>query len=141
MTSKHLQNGDSFNLEKFLKILETPFDEVCQILGSDDTEPQDFIEVDNCIFFFDPQKDYILSSAVILGDSYGFFGIAVGDNWIESAEKLEKQGFIQASDLERFIKTEEDFSISIYLYPDNSPDPNQSKVKDYSVGARYGLAV
>ncbi len=141
MTSKHLRNGDAFNLERHLRIFETPFNEVCRIFGSDDTEPQGFLEVENCIFFFDSQKGYLLSSVVILGDSYGFFGIAVGDNWIESAEKLEEQGFIQSPDLKRFTKPGKDFSISIYLYHDDSPDPNQSKVKDYSVNARYGRAV
>lgn len=141
MTSKHLWNGNAFNLEKFLKVFETPIDDARRIFDLDDAEPQDFFEVENCIFFFDSQKDYILSSAIILGDSYGFYGVAVGDNWLESAEKLEEQGFIQASDLERFTKPGKDFNISIYLYPDDSPDPDQSKVKDYSISARYGNAV
>lgn len=141
MASNHNLNGDAYNLEKFLKIFETSFDDVCRVLGLEEEEPQNFIEVENCIFFFDSQKNYTLSSAIVLGDTFGFYGITVGNNWLESAEKLEELGFIQASDLERFTKPGKDFNISVYLYPDDNPDPDQSKVKDYSISARYGNAV
>jgi len=129
------------NLEKSIRILGTPFSEVCDVLGLDEVEPREFLEVDNCIFFFDPAKEYVLSSAVIIGSTYGFYGIEIGANWLETAGKLESQGFKQASDLERFTKPGQDFSISVYLYPDDNPDTSLSKVKDYSICARYGQAL
>ncbi len=75
------------------------------------------------------------------GTEYGFFGIKVGANWLDTAGKLESQGFSQAGNLERFTKPGSDFSISIYLYPDDSSDVQSSKVRDYSVCARYGSAL
>jgi len=141
MGLKHPQTEELFNLEKSIKILETPFSEVCRVLGLDETEPDKFIEVENCVFFFDPEKEYVFGSAVIMGSVYGFYGIQIGANWLETAGKLESQGFQQASDLERFTKPGPDFSISIYLYPDDCPDASLSKVKDYSVCARYGQAL
>jgi len=138
MESKLLKSGDSLNLEKFFNILETPFSEVCKVLNLDYTEPKGFLEVENCIFLFDTEKGYVLSGAVILGNAYGFFGIKIGANWLDTAEKLESQGFRQASELERFTKPGSDFGISVYLYPDNSPDTSLSKVKDYSICVRYG---
>jgi hypothetical protein len=136
--SKHLPPADSLNLEKHIRILETPFGEVCHLLALDYAEPVDSIEIDDCIFLFDPQNQYVLSSAVILGSEFGFFGIQVGANWLDTAGKLESQGFSQAGELERFTKPGPDFSISVYLYPDNSADVHSSKVRDYSVCARYG---
>jgi len=141
MGSNQSQTEELFNLEKSIKILETPFSEVCRLLGLDETEPDKFLEVENCIFFFDPAKEYVFSSAVIMGSTYGFYGIEIGANWLETAGKLESQGFKQASDLERFTKPGTDFSISVYLYPDDCPDASLSKVKDYSVCARYGQAL
>ncbi len=141
MESNHPRTEELFNLEKSIKILETPFSEVCQVLGLDETEPNEFLEVENCIFFFDPEKEYVFSSAVIMGSVYGFYGIKIGANWLDTAGKLESQGFKQASDLERFTKPGPDFSISVYLYPDDCPDASLSKVKDYSVCARYGQAL
>jgi hypothetical protein len=141
MGSKQPQTEELLNLEKSIKILETPFIEVCRVLGLDETEPIEFLEVENCIFFFDPAKEYVLSSAVIMGSAYGFYGIKIGANWLETAGQLELQGFKQASDLERFTKPGPDFNISVYLYPDDCPDTSQSKVKDYSVCARYGQAL
>jgi hypothetical protein len=141
MESKHPQPGDALNLERFINILETPFSEVCQVLGLDCTEPKGFLEVENCIFLFDSEKQYVLSGAVILGNAYGFFGINIGENWLDTAAKLESQGFSQAGDLERFTKPGPDFCISVYLYPDNCPDAALSKVKDYSLCARYGTAL
>jgi hypothetical protein len=138
MRPKHIQTEELFNLEKSIRILETPFSEVCRALGLDDTEPEEFLEVENCIFFFDPAKEYVFSSAVIMGSAYGFYGIQIGTNWLETAGRLESQGFKQASDLERFTKLGRDFNISVYLYPDDCPDASASKVKDYSVCARYG---
>jgi len=129
------------NLENSIKILETPFSEVCHVLGLGKTKPDSFLEVENCIFFFDSAKDYVFSSAVIMGSTYGFYGIKIGANWLETAAKLEKQGFKQASDLERFTKPGQDFNISVYLYPDDNLDASASKVKDYSVCARYGQAL
>jgi hypothetical protein len=129
------------NLEKSIRILETPFGEVCRALDLEQAEPKEFLEVDNCIFFFDPEKDYVFSSAVIMSNKYGFYGIEIGANWLETAGKLESQGFKQASDLERFTKPGQDFNISIYLYPDDNPDASASKVKDYSVCVRYGRAL
>ena len=141
MGSKQPQTKELLNLEKSIRILETPFGKVCRVLGLNGAKPGEFLEVDNCIFFFDPAKEYIFSSAVIMGNNYGFYGIEIGANWLETAGMLESQGFIQASDLERFTKPGQDFSISIYLYPDDNPDASASKVKDYSVCARYGQAL
>lgn len=141
MDSKQVQPEDALNLERFLNILETPFSRVCQVLGINATKPTGFLEVENCIFLFDAQKNLIFSGAVIMGQAYGFYGIQVGANWLESAEKLESQGFEQARDLERFTKPGPDFSISVYLYPDDCPDTSASKVRDYSVNARYGRAL
>ena len=141
MVSKTLQPGDAHHLEKFVNIHETPYSDVCQLLELKLSEPENSLEIDNCIFLFDPQNNYVFSSAVILGSTYGFFGVKVGTNWLKSAEKLESQGFIQADNLERFTQLGEDVSISVYLYPDNCPDTTMSTVKDYSVCARYGRAV
>ena len=141
MQSKSLLPGDSLNLERHIRILETPFREVCHLLGLDYDEPVDSVEVGNCIFLFDPKNQYVLSSAVILGSEFGFFGIQVGANWLDTAGKLESQGFIQAGELKRFTKPGPDFSISVYLYPDDSADVHLSKVRDYSVCARYGRAL
>ena len=123
---------------KSIRILETPFSEVCRQLGLGKTEPGEFLEIENCIFFFDPAQEYVFSSAVIMGGTYGFYGIKIGSNWLDTAAKLELQGFKQASDLERFTKPGPDFNISIYLYPDDNPDASTSNVKDYSICARYG---
>jgi len=141
MGSNQPQTEELFNLEKSIKILETPFSEVCRVLGLDETEPEKFLEVENCVFFFDPEKEYVFGSAVIMGSIYGFYGIKIGANWLDTAGKLESQGFKQASDLERFTKPSPNFSISVYLYPDDCPDASLSKVKDYSVCARYGQAL
>lgn len=141
MRSKQPQTKELLNLEKFIRILETPFSEVCGVLGLDKAEPSEFLEADNCIFFFDPAKEYVFSSAVIMGSKYGFYGIVIGANWLETAGQLESQGFKQASDLERFTKPGPDFNVSVYLYPDDNPDVSASKVKDYSVCARYGQAL
>ena len=141
MKSKRPGPGDIRNLEKFIKILETPFSEVCQVLGLDSAEPRGFVEVGNCIILFDSEKDYVFSGAVILSDTYGFFGIKIGANWLDTAGELESQGFRQAGDLERFTKPGQDFSISVYLYPDDCPDASLSKVKNYSICARYGSAL
>lgn len=141
MGSKQPQTKDLLNLENYIKILETPFSEVCRVLGLDKTEPSEFLEVDNCIFFFDPAQEYVFSSAVIMCSAFGFYGIKIGANWLETAGHLELQGFKQASDLERFTKSGQGFNISVYLYPDDNPDALASKVKDYSVCARYGQAL
>ena len=141
MGSNHPQTEELFNLEKSIRILETPFSEACRVLGLDETEPDKFLEVENCVFFFDPEKEYVFGSAVIMGSGYGFYGIKIGANWLDTAGKLESQGFKQASDLERFTKPGPDFSISVYLYPDDCPDASSSNVKDYSVCARYGQAI
>jgi len=141
MGSNHPQTKELFNLEKSIRVLETPYGEVCRVLGLDEAKPREFLEVDNCIFFFDPAKEYVFGSAVIMGSTYGFYGIKIGANWLKTAGMLESQGFKQARDLERFTKPGPDFNISIYLYPDDCPDTSQSKVKDYSVCARYGQAL
>lgn len=139
--SNALPPGDTLNLEKFVSILKTPFDEVCQVLGLDCTEPTSFLEIEDCIFLFDSQNDHVLTGAVIMSTAYGFFGIAVGANWLDTAGRLESKGFVQADDLERFTKQGSDFSISVYLYPDDSSDASSSKVRDYSVRVRYGRAL
>lgn len=141
MKSKHLPPRDVLNLEKHIKIFETPFDEVCRMLGLDRTEPTSSVEAGDCIFLFDSENNYVLSGAVVLGNEFGFFGIRIGENWLDTAGKLESQGFIQAGDLERFTKPGQDFSVSVYLYPDDNPDVSLSKVRDYSVCARYGSAI
>jgi hypothetical protein len=76
-----------------------------------------------------------------MSKAYGFFGVAVGASWLGTAARLESQGFVQAGDLERFTKQGSDFSISVYLYPDGSPDVSLSKVRDYTVRARHGRAL
>ena len=141
MESKGLCSEDTFNLERHIKTLETQFVEVCRLLGEEETEPKDFLEVEDCIFLFDSERDYVFSGAVIMSNAYGFFGIQVGANWLESADKLEAQGFQQAEDLERFTKRGTDFSISVYLYPDDNPDASLSAVKDYSICTRYGQSL
>ena len=141
MGSNKPQTEELLNLERSIKFLETRFSEVCRLLGLDKSKPSEFLEVENCIFFFDPAEEYVFSSAVIMSCSYGFYGIKIGANWLETAGMLESQGFKQASDLERFTKPGLDFSISVYLYPDDNPDASASKVKDYSVCARYGQAL
>ncbi len=138
MEPGRVQSADTHNLERHINILETPFGKVCEVLGLDDTEPVGFLDVENCILMFDAEKEYVFTGAVVMGETYGFFGIRVGANWLEAAGKLESQGFKQASDLERFTKPGEDFSVSVYLYPDDSPDASLSRVKDYSVCVRYG---
>ena len=138
MESRRLSSEDVFNLERLIKTRETPFGEVCRILGEEEMEPNDFLEVEDCIFLFDAERGYVFSGAVIMSDAYGFFGIKVGANWLEAAGRLESQGFEQAGDLERFTKRGSDFSISVYLYPDDCPDASLSTVKDYSVCTRYG---
>jgi len=138
MEPKRPRPGDTINLEKFIHVLETPFSEVCEVLGLKNTEPEGFLEVENCILLFDAEKDYVFSGAVVLGGKYGFFGIQVGANWLDAAGKLESQGFKQAHELERFTKPGENFSVSVYLYPDKCPDASLSTVKDYSVCVRYG---
>jgi len=45
MGSNQPQTEELFNLEKSIKILETPFSEVCRVLGLDETEPEKFLEV------------------------------------------------------------------------------------------------
>jgi len=139
--SKHLPPGNTLNLERFINILETPFYEVCRVLGLQCAEPTGFLEIEDCIFLFDSQNGHVLSGAVIMGKAYGFFGVAVGASWLGTAGRLESQGFIQAGDLERFTKQGSDFSISVYLYPDGSPDVSLSKVRDYVVRARHGRAL
>ena len=139
--SKRLVPGNTLNLERFINILETPFDEVCQVLGLDCAKPTGFLEIDDCIFLFDSQNGHVLSGAVIMSKAYGFFGVAVGASWLGTAGGLESQGFVQAGDLERFTKQGSDFSISVYLYPDDSSDVSLSKVRDYSVCARHGCAL
>ena len=119
---------DAFNLEKYIKVQETSFHEVCRIFNENDVEPEDFLEVEDCIFLFDPEKEYVFCGAVVMSDVYGFFGIKVGSNWLEAAGKLEAQGFEQAEDLERFTKRGSDFNISVYLYPDDCPDASLSTV-------------
>ena len=141
MQPKRPGPGDTLNLEKFIHILETPFREVCEVLGLDVTEPTGFLEAENCVFLFDCERAHVFSGAIIMGGAYGFFGIRIGANWLEAAGQLESQGFRQAGDLERFTKVGEDFSVSVYLYPDDCPDASSSTVKDYSVCVRYGRAL
>lgn len=127
---------DSLNLEKHIKILETPFSQVCRILGLEPEEPKDVIEIENSVFMFDSDEGHIFTGAVVLDNTYGFFGIKIGANWLETAEKLESQGFIQAQDSERFTKPGENFGTSIYLYLDS--ESGDAKVHHYSVCVRYG---
>ena len=127
---------DALNLERYIKILKTPFIEVCQVLGLESEGPKNVIEVENSVFMFDSDQGHLFSGAVILDNTYGFFGIKIGANWLETAEKLESQGFIQAQDSERFTKLGENFGISVYLYLDS--DSGEPKVQHYSVCVRYG---
>jgi hypothetical protein len=127
---------DALNLERHIKILETSFSEVCQVLGLESQEPKDVIEIENSVFMFDSEQGHLFTGAVVLDNVYGFFGIKIGANWLETAENLESQGFIQAQDSERFTKPGENFGTSVYLYPDS--DSGELKVQHYSVCVRYG---
>jgi len=127
---------DALNLERHIKILETSFSQVCLILGLEPQEPKEVIEIENSIFMFDSKQGHLFTGAVVLDNIYGFFGIEIGANWLETAEKLESQGFIQAQDSERFTKPGENFGTSIYLYLDS--DSGDAKVHHYSVCVRYG---
>ncbi|MHC4691660.1 MAG: hypothetical protein ACYS67_02880 [Planctomycetota bacterium] len=131
-----LYPGDALHLERHIKILETPFSEVCRILGMEPEEPKDVIEVENSVFMFDSEEGHLFCGAVVLDNVYGFFGIKIGANWLETAEKLESQGFIQAQDSERFTKPGENFGTSVYLYIDS--DSGAANVHHYSVCVRYG---
>jgi hypothetical protein len=126
---------DALNLERHIKILETPFSQVCLILGLEPQESKEVIEIENSIFMFDSEHGYLFTGAVVLDNIYGFFGIKIGANWLETAEKLESQGFIQAQDSERFTKPGENFGTSVYLYLDS--DSSDAKVHHYSVCVRY----
>lgn len=128
--------GDALHLERHIKILETPFSEVCRILGMEPEEPKDVIEVENSIFMFDSEEGHLFSGAVVLDNTYGFFGIKIGANWLETAEMLESQGFIQAQNSERFTKPGENFGTSVYLYLES--DSGEARVQHYSVCVRYG---
>ena len=127
---------DALNLQRHIKILETPFSQVCLILGLEPQEPKDVIEVENSVFMFDSEQGHLFTGAVVLDNTYGFFGIEIGANWLETAEMLESQGFIQAQDSERFTKPGQNFGTSVYLYLDS--DSGELKVQHYSVCVRYG---
>ena len=136
MGLNHLFLEDALNLERYIKFLKTSFSEVCQVLGLESEEPKDVIEIENSVFMFDSEEGHLFSGAVVLDNTYGFFGIRIGANWLETAEKLESQGFIQDQDSERFTKPGENFGTSVYLYLDS--DSGESKVQHYSVCVRYG---
>lgn len=127
---------DPLSLERYIEILKTPFSEVCKVLGLESQDPKDVIEVENSVFMFDPEQGHLFCGAVVLDNMYGFFGIKIGTNWLETAEMLESQGFIQARDTERFTKPGEKFGTSVYLYLDS--DSGQATVQHYSVCVRYG---
>ena len=129
---------DAHNLEKLIGLFRTPFTEVCGLLGVDFDGPEASIEVDNCILMFESRNGYLFSGAVVLDNTYGFFGIKVGANWLKTAEHLEAQGFVQADDFERFTRPGEEFGTCVYLYSDGSAEAENSKVRHYSVCARYG---
>ena len=130
------QIEDMINLDTKIKLFATPFSEVCEILGIEAAEPKNVIEIDDSVFMFDPEKDYLFSGAVILDNAYGFFGIRIGADWLKTAENLESQGFVQAEDCDRFTKLGEDFSECVYLYPDS--ETTDSRVQHYSICIRYG---
>ena len=127
---------DALTLERYIKILKTPFSEVCQVLGLESEEPKDVIEVENSVLMFDSEEGHLFSGAVVLDNTYGFFGIKIGANWLETAEMLESQGFIQAQNSERFTKPGENFGTSVYLYLES--DSGEARVQHYSVCVRYG---
>jgi len=135
MGLNRLSLEDALNLERHIKILETPFSQVCRILGLEPQEPKDFIEIENSVFMFDSEQGHQFCGAVVLDNTYGFFGIKIGANWLETAENLESQGFIQAQDSERFTKPGDNFGTSVYLYLDS--DSGEPKVQHYSVCVRY----
>ncbi|MHC4112009.1 MAG: hypothetical protein ACYSUY_13120 [Planctomycetota bacterium] len=136
MGLNRLSLEDALNLERHIKILKTPFIEVCQVLGLESEGPKNVIEVENCVFMFDPEEGHLFSGAVVIDNTYGFFGIKIGANWLKTAEKLESLGFVQAQNSERFTKPGENFGTSVYLYPDS--DSGEPKVQHYSVCVRYG---
>ena len=127
---------DALNLEKSIRLFESPFSEVSRALGLDSDEPKNVIELEDNVFMFDPEQGHVFSGAVVLDNRHGFFGIKIGANWLETAENLESQGFIQAENPHRFTKPGESFGTSVYLYPDS--DSGEARVQHYSVCARYG---
>ncbi|MBW8041874.1 MAG: hypothetical protein FVQ85_18000 [Planctomycetes bacterium] len=136
MDTNRLSPEDALNLERHISILETPFSQVCRILGLESEELKDVIELDNSVFMFDSEQGHLFSGAVVLDSTYGFFGIEIGANWLQTAEKLESQGFVQAKNPERFTKPGQNFGTSVYLYPDS--DSIEPKVQHYSLCIRYG---
>jgi len=138
MEAKLPAAGDPLYLERRLKLLETPFVQVCQVLGLEDAEPDECVQVGNSVFLFDSQKDHVFAGAVILDDAFGFYGVSVGANWLDSAGRLESQGFVQSEDLERFTKPGPQFGVSVYLYHDDSADASSSTVTQFCLCPRYG---
>lgn len=138
MKEQRLPADQGLYLEKYITIQQTPFAEVCRLLELDEPEPLESVLVGASVFLFDPDNDYLFNGAVIIDDEYGFYGISVGDNWLESAARLESLGFVQAEELERFTLPGRDFGVSIYLYHDNSTDPSISAVREYSICPRFG---
>lgn len=136
MDTNQLSPEEALNLERHISIFETPFSQVCRILGLESEEPKDVIELENSVFMFDSEQGHLFSGAVVLDNTYGFFGIEIGANWLQTAEKLESQGFVQAKNPERFTKPGENFGTSVYLYPDS--DSGEPKVQHYSLCIRYG---
>jgi len=140
VTGEPSENVGLLSLERFIFLMETPFDEVCRLLELDEPEPVSGAVAGMSVFLFDPQKDYVFAGAVIMDDEYGFYGIRVGSKWLEAAEQLEAQGFIQAGDAERFTLAGAPFGIAVHLYPDDYGHPASAKVHHYSVGPVYGGA-
>jgi hypothetical protein len=135
-TAPEGQIEEVLDLETKIRLFETPFSEVCEILGVELAGPKNVIEVEDSVFMFDPEQDYLFSGAVILDNQYGFFGIRIGANWLKTAENLESMGFVQAEDLDRFTKIGGEFNTSVYLYPDS--DTDDSRVQHYSLCVGYG---
>jgi len=132
------ENVEILSLERFILLMETPFEEVCRLLELDEPQPVSGAVVGMSVFLFDPQKDYVFAGAVIMDDEYGFYGIRVGSKWLEAAEQLESQGFVQAGDAERFTLPGELFGVAVHLYPDDYDHPASAKVHHYSLGPAYG---
>ena len=85
MSKDSLTPEDGLNLEKFITMRKTSFAEVCRLLELDEPEPVESALLGSSVFLFDPEIEYRFNGAVIIDDACGFYGISVGNNWLESA--------------------------------------------------------
>lgn len=135
------EQNDDFNLEKRFELMKTTWKQARKQLGFDEKEPTPSVPVGRSVFMFDASRDFVFNGAVIMDDSFGFFGIEVGSKWLAAAEHLESQGFVQAENAERFTRPGEQFGVSVYLYPDDYNKMSSAKVDHYSLNIRHGSTI